>query len=251
MIIILVVLFAAAIVFASRKQHKTSAFFYVLSGLLVVAVGCGPATAYLLDSLQADYAVAREPEWGDRNTIVLLGAGANRVEATSGAEVNLFAYSRIAKSLELYNSCKSAGHFCRILVSGGDPEKHGESEASIYGARLRQLGIPNANIALEEKSRNTWENAKFTKVMLEGESAADRVFLVSSAVNLRRSLMYFAHFGVVATPIRADYLSVPFTPIPESLNFALSDVAVHEYVGIVRYHAYNALGWNTPPSGQR
>ncbi|MBN4747341.1 YdcF family protein, partial [Pandoraea nosoerga] len=27
-------------------------------------------------------------------------------------------------------------------------------------------------------------------------------------------------------------------------NFALMDYALHEWIGIARYHVYNALGWN-------
>jgi hypothetical protein len=27
-------------------------------------------------------------------------------------------------------------------------------------------------------------------------------------------------------------------------NFALTDFALHEWIGIARYHVYNALGWN-------
>jgi hypothetical protein len=27
-------------------------------------------------------------------------------------------------------------------------------------------------------------------------------------------------------------------------NFAIADLAVHEYAGILRYYIYNLLGWN-------
>ena len=32
--------------------------------------------------------------------------------------------------------------------------------------------------------------------------------------------------------------------LPLSYNFAMADLALHEYTGIVRYHVYNAMGWN-------
>jgi hypothetical protein len=34
------------------------------------------------------------------------------------------------------------------------------------------------------------------------------------------------------------------SPIPLAYNFALADLAVHEYTGILRYYVYQQLGWN-------
>ncbi len=78
--------------------------------------------------------------------------------------------------------------------------------------------------------------------------------LVSSGIHLRRGLIYFAHFGVGATPVRADYLRAVWSWLPLSYNFVLADLALHEYTGIARYHVYNAMGWNaarTPPGQAR
>jgi hypothetical protein len=36
--------------------------------------------------------------------------------------------------------------------------------------------------------------------------------------------------------------------VPLAYNFAVADIALHEYLGIMRYHVYNALGWNSAPS---
>jgi hypothetical protein len=42
-------------------------------------------------------------------------------------------------------------------------------------------------------------------------------------------------------------VSVRMSWWPQSGNLALCDLALHEYLGIARYHEYNAMGWNAPP----
>jgi hypothetical protein len=39
--------------------------------------------------------------------------------------------------------------------------------------------------------------------------------------------------------------------LPTGYNFAIADLVVHEYIGILRYYIYNLLGWNPKPSSKR
>ena len=34
------------------------------------------------------------------------------------------------------------------------------------------------------------------------------------------------------------------SPSPLSYNFLLADLAIHEYVGVLRYSVYQFMGWN-------
>ncbi|HZX69226.1 MAG TPA: YdcF family protein, partial [Rhodanobacter sp.] len=132
---------------------------------------------------------------------------------------------------------------CKVEVSGGDARRLGQSEAAIYAENLRQLGVDPADLLLEPRSMNTWQNAQFSGPLLKA-AGADRVLLVSSGFHLRRGMLYFTHFGIHATPVRADYVSGIASWKPLSYNFTMADMALHEYVGIARYHWYNAMGWN-------
>jgi len=38
----------------------------------------------------------------------------------------------------------------------------------------------------------------------------------------------------------------PYALWPSAQNLVLTDVALHEYLGVLRYHVYNAMGWNAP-----
>jgi uncharacterized SAM-binding protein YcdF (DUF218 family) len=213
----------------------------VVAALLLVAAGCGPLPAWLLGRLQDGFAT-QVNGWGQRNAIILLGAGT--VRAYRGRiEPGVFANGRMLRATMLYRACKATGAECRIEISGGDAKGLGVPEAAAYAAVLRGLGVPRGDLLLEPRSMNTWQNAQFSAPLLRAYGA-DRVLLVSSASHLRRASLYFRHFGVVATPVRADYLRADLSWLPLAWNLALTDLALHEYLGIARYHVYQALGWN-------
>jgi uncharacterized SAM-binding protein YcdF (DUF218 family) len=156
----------------------------------------------------------------------------------------------MVKALEVYRACKEHSSDCKIIASGGDTHGFGTSEAELFGTQLRSLGVPPDDLLIEKRSQNTWQNAQFSAPFFE-HRRFDQTFLVTSGVHLRRSLLYFSHFGIRAMPIRADY-GRPGTPIlPTAYNFFLTDLALHERIGIWRYYIYNALGWNVNPATSR
>jgi uncharacterized SAM-binding protein YcdF (DUF218 family) len=247
---VLLALIVLALLLAGLKCRRSSRVLTTFAVLLFLAVGCGPVPVALLSRLQSGFTQENVIVWGRRNVIVLLGAGTVRVGSAGPVEPNLFAYGRINKAAALYRACKNAGRDCKLEVSGGDARGLGRSEAEIYGADTRQLGVDAADLLLESRSVNTWQNAQFSARLLES-AAADRVLLVSSGFHLRRSMLYFTHFGINATPVRADYVNGVMSWLPLSYNFTVADLALHEYAGIARYHWYNVMGWNitaTKPS---
>ena len=226
-----------------RRQRRTAGVLACGGILLLVCSGCGLLTVPMLSGLQAPFLKLPHVDWGASNAIVVLGVGTAKIDGA--IESPPFAYARILRALELYRDCKSHGR-CRIILSGGDPQHHGAPEAAVYAAELVKAGIDRADIVLDEASRNTWENAKFTRALLEREGA-DNIVLVTAALHMRRSLLYFTHFGIAATPIRAEAIESELSLLPNSLNIAYCDSALHEYLGIAQYHLYNLLGWNTAP----
>ena len=78
----------------------------------------------------------------------------------------------------------------------------------------------------------------------EGAMGKDQVMLVTSGLHLRRSMLYFSHFGVRALPARGDYVGAAMNSLPLAHNFLLMDLTLHEYAGLLRYHVYEMLGWN-------
>lgn len=231
-----------------RLRRKRSGWALCgMAFLLFLATGCGPLPAWLLAHLQAPYATRPAITWAPRNAIVVLGVGTSRVIGTSQIVPTVFAGGRLTEGFILYRQCKQTGNQCRLIVSGGDPFHNGKSEAAVYGEVLAAMGVDRSDLMLETRSLNTWQNAQFVQPMLKAY-APQRTVLVSSAVHLRRASKYFEHFGMSVIPVRGDYADVRLTWFPNGWNVALTEFALHEYLGVLTYHLYNAMGWNTPPS---
>mgnify|MGYP002619923803 CR=1 FL=1 len=237
-------LVALAMISTALKRPLTARVFFAISSALVLAIGCGPVPTWLLQDLHKTIAVKPDILWAGRNAIVLLGGG---VEKHTLVEPGLYSYSRLVATAALYRQCRAAKAGCIIIISGGDPAHEGSSEAEVNRGVLLKLGIDAADIVLETKSRNTFQNAQFSTAML-AQRPVDNVFLVSSSIHLKRSELYFRHFGTAVTPVRSDYLSATLSLLPLAHNLSVTDFAIHEYIGIARYHVYNALGWNPSPS---
>jgi uncharacterized SAM-binding protein YcdF (DUF218 family) len=242
-IFVLLILVAAGAVLAWRRHRRSARAVFLLGAILFFAVGCGLVPAVALEDLQTGYAAEPVQPWKPRTAIVVLGAGTERVADSRAVEVLALAYGRVVKALELYLQCRHEGKACRVIVSGGDARGYGASEAKVYGAVLVRIGVDPTDLVLEGRSLNTWQNAQFSAAWLN-DHPQDEVFLVTSGLHLRRSILYFSHFGIRALPVRADYAAAVVSPLPQAYNFLLTDLALHEYTGLLRYRVYELLGWN-------
>ena len=242
---LLVLLVLLGSVAAWRGRRRLAGGVMVLVALLSALAGCGVLPNLLLGRLQAPYALRPALDWAPRNVIVLL-TGDSVYIPHDEVEPSGLAYARITEAAVLYRDCMQAQVGCKLLVSGGDPSHMGTTLAASYGRVLHQLGVPEGDLILESRSNNTWQNAQFARPLL-AKLGAQRIWLVSSAWHLRRGMLNFGHFGIVATPVRADYLRGHLNVWPLTSNLELADVALHEYLGIAQYHLYNVLGWNPSP----
>lgn len=224
-----------------RRAGRVVAGFTLL---LFIGIGCGAVPRLMMRGLQDPYRVEPAIAWAPRNVIVLLAAG-TAVAQGEPLQPSYFANGRILRAAQLYHDCKEGGHECRLLVSGGDSQGHGEAEATVYGRSLRALGIPEPDLLLETRSLSTWQNAQFSRPILV-EQAPQRVVMVTSGVHLRRSMLYFSHFGIAPQPVAGDWVNTRREVFPDSWNFVVADACLHEYLGILRYDVYNAMGWNAP-----
>ena len=184
----------------------------------LAAMPCRADAAVLLTGITQ---VAKSPH--DR---VYLGAGADR----------------FTSALWLYR----AGRVRRIIVSGGSGavQATAHTEADDLTTLLRLAGVPNAAIIREGKSRNTRENALFTKRLLTPEQ--DTLILVTSAFHQRRALGCFAKAGLHPISFPAGYRSNDRSLAPDAwlvpsaeamANFGL---LTHEVVG---WLIYKSLGY--------
>ena len=74
----------------------------------------------------------------------------------------------------------------KIIVSGGKGDDEHISEAQCMYDYLTDHGVDGANIYMEDRSRNTWQNINNTFALMERENLSGDVLLVSSGFHLAR-----------------------------------------------------------------
>ncbi|BCH32685.1 hypothetical protein MesoLjLc_46150 [Mesorhizobium sp. L-8-10] len=94
----------------------------------------------------------------------------------------------------------------KILVSGGSGELQldGEADADTAPRLLTALGVAPERLILENRSRNTDENARFSQRLVEPQPG-DTWLLVTSAFHMPRSVGLFRKAGFPAIPWPVDY----------------------------------------------
>jgi uncharacterized SAM-binding protein YcdF (DUF218 family) len=225
-----------------KSSKKSLAIFAVI----FVMTGIGLFSSSLLSYLES-YSIVSHPIWKQHNAIILLGAGTVKLPDSNEIKPSIMAYSRIYEAARLYTSCKKTNTECKIITSGGDALGTGKSEAVIYQNELNAIGVNQSDIILEPNSMNTFKNAEFTSIIFKSNKF-DNVYLVTSGIHMKRALLYFSHFGINAIPAVSDYIPPKIFMIPLGFNFAITDFAIHEYLGILRFRIYNYLGLNTNPA---
>lgn len=85
-----------------------------------------------------------------------------------------------------------------IVLSGGSGDMYHQNlkETDVMRDILVSLGVPPQKILSESNSRNTFENARLTRELLE-QNGLRRVLLVTSALHMRRSAAVFEKAGFV------------------------------------------------------
>ena len=244
-VVMVLLLLALGGMLAGRR--RVGAVTLAVALLALFGAGTPPLPQALLDALQRPYPLQLPPPapWAARSAIVLLGAGTT-LAADGATEPPLVAYGRIARARVLYAQCRAAGGDCKVLVTGGDPLHHGRSEAAVYGEQLQAMGVPAADLILEERSASTWQNAQFSRALIAAYRPG-RLLIVTSGLHMRRALRYFGHFGLHPEPVRGDWLQARGGWLPSGWNLTLFEQAVPEYFGLLRYRLYNVMGWNAPP----
>jgi uncharacterized SAM-binding protein YcdF (DUF218 family) len=240
---LILLLVVTTAVLCRLERRRGTRILSVLTVLLTLVIGYGAVPALMLRNLQAGFPDTGPQLWQPRAAIVVLGGGIQHIADARALQVTPLANGRILKALELYRQCRQAGKACVLVVSGGDPDNLGTSEAKVYAAVLEELGVDSADLVTEGNSLNTWQNARFCAAWLRAHPQ-DQVVLVTSGMHVRRSLLYFSHFGVPAQGVRADYVGALVSAVPQAYNFLVTDLALHEYAGVARYHLYELLGLN-------
>jgi uncharacterized SAM-binding protein YcdF (DUF218 family) len=133
-----------------------------------------------------------------------------------------------------------------LILSGGDGSafQNDVKESDALLMYLKSINFNTKKIIVESASKNTHENASFTKDLLEEkgvEIKSKKVLLITSALHMKRSLACFKKQGIECTPYSTNRMSGPrkyifdhlFIPNPGAMH--VWKAFLHEVIGFVIY----------------
>lgn len=126
----------------------------------------------------------------------------------------------------------------RALLSGGRAKPTpGPSEAQLLRDKLVDWGVDPARLLVEGESRNTWENAVFSKRLLDAQAERpEKVLLVTSAFHMKRAEGAFVKAGLVCDTKAVDVRTHETVwqlgaVLPRTNALLTSSAAMHEWFG--------------------
>jgi len=225
------------LVLLCTRFTRLASWLIVTSLVLIAIAGLSPLGNALILPLEQ-----RFPQWdasrGAPDGIVLLGGMITPdVSSARGTVALNEAAERITATAELARRYPDA----RIIMTGGSGALiFDEGAEAIFAVRqLEALGVAHDRITAEEQSRNTIENAVFSR-LIANPRLGERWLLVTSAYHMPRAMGVFraAGFPVEAYPVDwrtrgpADLVR-PFSSLSDGLQ--RTDTAAHEWVGLFAY----------------
>ena len=243
----LLALGALAALLAALGRRRAAASIIGLGALLLWLLSTPLVSHWLITGLEADYPPVAAGDLPKRGAIVLLGGGLGTSADPEAPGDLRGSADRIWHAARAWH----AGRAPLILVSGGNVFPNGRrTEADGTREFLEDLGVPRTAILLEDRSRNTWQNAELTRERL-AEAGIPDVLLVTSAYHMRRAMLSFAAAGVDAWPAPTDHAVPTAAPLllrllPNSDALATSADALKEHLGRLRYRL-RALGDRPSP----
>jgi uncharacterized SAM-binding protein YcdF (DUF218 family) len=193
-----------------------------------------------LESRHPAQSLDRVPE---ADCIVLLGGAvgaplAPRVEADLGDPID-----RVYKSAQLYRAGKARS---LIVTAGNQPWSQSPwAEADLIRDLLMEWGVPKDAIFLEGSSRNTRENAIYSKNLIDSIHCKESL-LVTSAAHMPRALAAFRSVNASVIPVSTDVRIIEKN-VPGAMDFlpsagalAMTSDAIREWIG---QWVYSLQGW--------
>ena len=234
----LVILMLAGLILL-RRRHAMGRALLAAGLVMLCLLSLPPVANVLIRPLEAaypPYAVSSPKS----DAVVVLGGGARDLSwvpsPPSPAEYSL---ERLVEGISLARTLRIP-----LAITGGSGEikPGGVREADAMANTAVRLGFPRRDLILENRSRNTWENAEYVKKLLPGRT----IVLVTSAYHMRRSVAMFSKQGFTVIPAPTGYqsqtrpLSISsFIPQAGALN--TSSTALAEYLSLAWYRAIGKL----------
>ena len=234
---LLLLLLALGCVLGWTRRARTGRWLAGLAALALLVAAFSPLGTVLLHPLEQRFARAPADMPEPAGIIVLGGALDEDLTALRDQVALTESAGRMTEGMALALRFPSA----RLVYSGGTAHLRAVAlnESDVARRLWRELGLPASRASFEDRSRNTLENAVFTKALLQPKPG-EIWLLVTSAYHMPRSVGIFRQAGFPVVPYPVDYRTPPWphtlrADAAASSNLRLVDTAAREWVGLLAY----------------
>lgn len=210
--------------------------FATVSMLLLALCAFSPLSLLLLRPLEDRF--PRPQLTGPPAGIIVLGGSTDEFISFFRDTVALNeSAERLTEAVRLARLYPTA----RLVFSGGSSAANPPTTEAAVARRLwTEMGLSPDRITVEDRSRNTWENAVFTKEII-GPQPSETWLLVTSASHMPRSVGIFRKVGLTVLAYPVDYRTMgnggDFKTVRKA-DQSFQDLATawHEWIGLGAYY---------------
>jgi uncharacterized SAM-binding protein YcdF (DUF218 family) len=232
--IILLSLCLLLLLFGQTKKATVLLSLLTVTTLFISFFSVGD---WLLYPLESRYKT--NPELPEKiDGIIVLGGSVipDRSAEWQQLETNLY-HERLSSFIDLAKRYPDA----RLVFSGGnsDTDKEKPTEAQIAEKHFLASGIEQDRLFMENKARNTYENAIYIKQLM-APKPDETWLMITTAYHMPRSVGVFCQQNWKVIPYPVDHQTLPsklyqpgFSLIGHAYNLVL---AAHEWLGLLAYY---------------
>ncbi len=226
-----------------QRRPQAARQFFQTALVLLMLVGWLPLPNALLRALEQMHPAPKQIDPVNYAGVVVLGGATESSYVWEGHDQP--ALNAAAERMTVVLPLLRGQPHWKLLFTGGEGELIGGSLSEAERARrfFDQMGVPPAQLMLEDQSRNTYENAVLS-ARLPGVDKAQPWLLVTSAWHMPRSMAVFKKAGWNVTPWPVDYrtgLSTPWTQYSLAQGVSRWQTTLNEYLGLLSYRLLGRL----------
>ena len=227
---ILLIMAVALVLLWMTRWQKTGKVCFSLSWLLLLLLSLQPVADSLLRPIESEYPTYQPQAHPPVKYVVVLGGGYT-FNPDWAPSSNLISNSlpRVAEGIRIYRANPGA----KLIFTGGAAMTNPVSSAAVAGKVAESLGVPESDILLLDKPKDTHEESQQVKMLIGQQPFV----LVTSANHLPRAMIFFHQQGLSPIPAPANQLAIdsPLNPwertLPQALYFSHSERAWYETLG--------------------
>ena len=216
-----------------RRNRQAACIGYFCAALLWI-LSISPSADLLMGGLEKGLSI---PDRANADVILMLGGGLfNGVADITGLGApSAGTMERMVTAARLHRRLGIP-----IVVSGGRVFATGAPVAPIAKRFLVDLGIPPNALIIEDRSRDTYENAIFCKSICQAHGFK-KPLMVTSGYHIKRALLCFDKVGLAVTPVPCGLTLSPDKKygwqdyLPSAGALQTLAAACHEWIGLAYY----------------